>query len=330
MADDEELQQQRDREMSTPDTVGDDQNQFDEAFGPAVKGEAPEQDTQDSDDSSGEDAGSDQETQGDEQDNSETQSSEETWDQIGRELGALFESDEAQITPDRVKHHVKTWHGRYKSERDKRRQAEQELEKLKAGGEQSNNASQSESASQDTASAESIEELQRRFSNEYGEDLPQFVEQIARARAREIAQEQATQAVQPLQERQQQVDSQEHYRRVTETHPDAEQLAGSDDLWQWIDSQPDSYRDFYNSVAENGSADDVIRMLSDFKAANGVGGSSNPQDSSQDDQSTSEQGGHQPARRAPQRPPSRSPSGPRRGEADPNDFDSAFDEALRA
>jgi hypothetical protein len=57
---------------------------------------------------------------------------------------------------------------------DKRRQAEQELERLRAGGTDPSTGDDG-SQGQGSGSAASTDELRSRFSEEYGEELPQLV-----------------------------------------------------------------------------------------------------------------------------------------------------------
>ena len=79
-----------------------------------------------------------------------------------------------------------------------------------------------------------------------------------------------------IQERQQQQFESE-IDRVFAAHPDAQSLAESQELKQWIDAQPSLIRGAYESAYQNGSSTQLIELFDAYKAANGL---ANPSGSS--------------------------------------------------
>lgn len=69
----------------------------------------------------------------------------------------------------------------------------------------------------------------------------------------------------PIQQAQQVDATEAHYRQIYEKHPDADSLAESKELADWIASQPGFARDAYAGVLQNGSAAQVVELFDTFK-----------------------------------------------------------------
>lgn len=67
----------------------------------------------------------------------------------------------------------------------------------------------------------------------------------------------------------QQSASEAHYGAIYEAHPDADSIAESAELANWIDSQPGHVKIGIQSVLEKGSAQQVIEVFDSFKQATG-------------------------------------------------------------
>ncbi len=77
-------------------------------------------------------------------------------------------------------------------------------------------------------------------------------------------------ALQPLHAQQATSATESHYGAIYAAHPDADSIAESKELSDWIATQPTFVRDAYSSVLEKGTTEQVIEMLGLFKQANGI------------------------------------------------------------
>ena len=75
--------------------------------------------------------------------------------------------------------------------------------------------------------------------------------------------------VAPLQQKQAQTAQEAHYGAIYARHPDADSMAESKELADWIHAQPSFARAGYQAVLEQGSAAEVIELFDSFKGAAG-------------------------------------------------------------
>ena len=128
------------------------------------------------------------------------------------------------------------------------------------------------------AAAQASDELteeEKQAITTYELDWPETVKyvslQIKAARAeirKELVQEFA-QAMQPLQANYAQTAAEKHYNSIIEAHPDYDKVM-YDGLVQWIGQQPRQLREAYTQIAAQGDTDDVVQMISQYKFANGL------------------------------------------------------------
>ena len=87
-----------------------------------------------------------------------------------------------------------------------------------------------------------------------------------------IAQLEATlkQTLGPIQERNAVDAHSAHLNAIYAAHPDADSVVQSQELTEWINSQPTFVRGSMNAVIEKGSTDEVIELFSAFKSATGT------------------------------------------------------------
>lgn len=90
--------------------------------------------------------------------------------------------------------------------------------------------------------------------------------------AQEVAQvrEQVSKALEPIQAKQASEATDKHYAAIYEAHPDADSIAESKELADWINSQPSYARDAFAAVLTHGSTGQVIELFDAFKQATGV------------------------------------------------------------
>lgn len=77
-------------------------------------------------------------------------------------------------------------------------------------------------------------------------------------------------ALSPIQQKEQEAVAQAHYQQILAAHPDAGEIVQGKALGDWVASLPSYARGGVQAILEKGSASEVIEVLNDFKAANGV------------------------------------------------------------
>lgn len=77
-------------------------------------------------------------------------------------------------------------------------------------------------------------------------------------------------ALEPLHQKQAVDATKSHYDAIYTAHPDADSLAESKELSDWIGSQPSFVQAAYRQVLETGTTQDVIELFDRFKAASGA------------------------------------------------------------
>ncbi len=82
--------------------------------------------------------------------------------------------------------------------------------------------------------------------------------------------EQVGKALEPIQAKQANDATDQHYAAIYEAHPDADSIAESKELADWINSQPSYARDAYAAVLSQGSTGQVIELFDAFKQATGA------------------------------------------------------------
>lgn len=77
-------------------------------------------------------------------------------------------------------------------------------------------------------------------------------------------------ALAPYQKREAETAAEAHYNAIYAAHPDADSVAQSQELAEWIESQPTFVRGSMSAVMQQGSTEQVIELLSAFKSATGT------------------------------------------------------------
>lgn len=89
-------------------------------------------------------------------------------------------------------------------------------------------------------------------------------EQIARKIVHEEIQK-LTPELTEIKSKVQSVTAHDHFARIAAVHPDYQQVAASPDLISFIEEQPAFVRDRYQEIADKGSTEDVIELLTVYK-----------------------------------------------------------------
>ena len=74
------------------------------------------------------------------------------------------------------------------------------------------------------------------------------------------------QALAPMAQKQQMDENQSHYQAILAAHPDVESVAESQEFSNWIDSQPSYAQQAIDSVLKQGTAQQIVEVLNNFKA----------------------------------------------------------------
>lgn len=106
----------------------------------------------------------------------------------------------------------------------------------------------------------SLEEL---FGDFDEKGIKNAVEYLAAKRVDEILAEKLS----PIEQRHAQDAYQEHINAITAVHPDAGQIVNSDEFANWVKSQPSYIQPSIVSVVEQGSAQQVNELLTNYKAS---------------------------------------------------------------
>lgn len=77
-------------------------------------------------------------------------------------------------------------------------------------------------------------------------------------------------ALAPYEKREAQTAVEAHYNAIYEAHPDADSVAQSQELTEWINSQPTFVRGSMAAVMQEGNTEQVIELLDAFKSATGT------------------------------------------------------------
>ena len=76
-------------------------------------------------------------------------------------------------------------------------------------------------------------------------------------------------ALQPLQAKEVQNATQSHFDSIYAAHPDADSIAESRELADWVNAQPSYAQDAIKNVLSGGTASQVVELLNQFKGATG-------------------------------------------------------------
>lgn len=114
---------------------------------------------------------------------------------------------------------------------------------------------------------QNVEELFGDFSEEA---LASGIQNLVKSQVSVRLKEALAQELEPFQQKQALDETQAHYQTIYEAHPDADSIAESKELSDWIESQPKFLQNAYAATMQGGSAQDVVDLFSTFKQATGA------------------------------------------------------------
>ncbi len=129
-----------------------------------------------------------------------------------------------------------------------------------------------------------LDEIMATLAEDFGDEFVSALTQVIEARAAEIASKVADEKVGTVAGNMDQLiasltdeKARTHFETIADAHPDFMEVAQSDAFKQWVDSLGEQAEQA-KAVIESGSARQVVKLLSEFKAAGQAG-----QDAAQDD-----------------------------------------------
>ena len=145
---------------------------------------------------------------------------------------------------------LKSWEGRLKADEARLKQEREKLETPRMDSNDDDGGDDDDN--QDTGDDDSPDEFEEEFP-----EVADFVKKH----------------IQPIQEQlskaqleQQKKAEEAHFKRITVSHPDAFDVAKSEDFKTWIEDQPFRKAQEYLQVQQAGTPEQVISMLDDFKS----------------------------------------------------------------
>lgn len=101
------------------------------------------------------------------------------------------------------------------------------------------------------------------------EALAQGIQKLVDMRVQEQVNAALGKALAPLKEQQETQAVNSHFSAIYKAHPDADSIAESKELADWINAQPSFARAGYQAVLQNGTTEQVIEFFDQFKQATG-------------------------------------------------------------
>lgn len=161
--------------------------------------------------------------------------------------------------------------------REKAQQAEAELQRVLGEAQQRAESGEETTLEQakelaDAADAAGIDlSLFDDFSEEgLAKGIAAIVKQQVEAQVAAQVEGRVAKALEPIQSQYQEDAEKAHQEAIYAAHPDADSLADSKEMSDWINAQPSFVREGYNRVLSEGSTKDVIELFDSFKAATGA------------------------------------------------------------
>lgn len=149
-----------------------------------------------------------------------------------------------------------SWEGRIRKETELRKAAEKKLEEKSEGFVPTEGADD--------------EEILNEFLTEFP-DLKRPIQVLIRQEAKAIASGEVgdlRKKVETLEASAVQTKEDAHWDTIRKAHPDFEDLRDSGKLGAWLNAQKPMLQRAYDDVCKNGTADEIIEMLNDYKEAN--------------------------------------------------------------
>lgn len=150
----------------------------------------------------------------------------------------------------------------------------QELEALKQAAQARADAGESatavdkQAAAAEAAIAEGVDPTL--FGDFSEEDLTKGINHLINSRVSAQVEAALAKHLMPIQQKHEQSEAEAHYQSIYAAHPDADSIAESKELADWVNAQPSFMRQACKDVLDSGSAQEVIELFDRFKQATGA------------------------------------------------------------
>lgn len=111
------------------------------------------------------------------------------------------------------------------------------------------------------------DEFLQKFTETYNDDVVKAVRIISAREAQRIASELRSQAIEPLQSTLVETARDAHFRTISSAHQDWQNVVGSEQFANWVESQPSVIRRAYQGVLQQGTAPEVVEMLDAYRSS---------------------------------------------------------------
>lgn len=197
--------------------------------------------------------------------------------------GAMGEAAEAVEVPAEepaMTQNDKTWEGRL-------RKREEEIALREAALEGKEATPAEEASGESIEGAMSSDEAMSKLADDFGPEFVEMIKVIASGIAETAAAKVATQTVETVDRdvkdiiaHLQDSGQKAHFKEIAKAHPDFMDVAASPEFKAWSDARPDENKASEMEILEKGSADQVIKLLDEYKAS-AVQGDDNGEDAAE-------------------------------------------------
>lgn len=313
---DQELEEGQEPEKETTD-----EDEFDTAFEEAISEDEPQKKDSATEDDDGEpkaESDTDTPTEDDDGDGSDSDGDSEGSQEEVDWVSKFKEIEEENL---KLTHKMKSWEGRITAANKRAEEAEQKLQ----------TATQKSTQDKDSLPVgdDEDEQVLKDFVDEFP-SLEKPIKTIAMRLAKKVVDsklkelEPQLQRIQGLEQAVTETAEEKHWNMIATAHADWKEIRDSGKLSQWIEAQPSFMRKSLEQVAAEGSAEEVVEMFDMYKESIGESKSTSTQ-----------RGSESPPKKKKVQDMSAvdgSSGGPpkRKGKVDKDDFDGAWNEALRS
>lgn len=163
----------------------------------------------------------------------------------------------------------KTWEGRL-------RKREEEIALREAALESKEVTPVEEASGETIEGTMSSDEAMSKLADDFGPEFVEMIKVIASGIAEAAAAKVATQTVETVDRdvkdiiaHLQDAGQKAHFKEIAKAHPDFMDVAASPEFKAWSDARPDENKTSEMDILEKGSADQVIKLLDEYKASAG-------------------------------------------------------------
>jgi hypothetical protein len=110
------------------------------------------------------------------------------------------------------------------------------------------------------------DEFLAKFRTEYNDDVIKAIDIITARKATQLFEEKVASRLAPLEQTTKAAVARAHFAAIEAAHPDVYEISNSPEFDAWIESRPAHVKAAYEFVREQGSAEEAISMLDEFKS----------------------------------------------------------------